>query len=262
MNILVNASEAIADKDGNVTLRTGFMDCDAAYLRRSRLEEKPAPGRFVFLEVTDTGCGMDANNQRRLFDPFFTTKFTGRGLGMSAVQGIMRAHKGAFLVESRPGVGTTIQVLFPIANYQPASPATLIADNVAPGRHIGHTLKVLVVDDEEIIRAVTVSMLDELGYETLVAESGDEALKIFRREGASINVVLLDQVMPGMDGVTVFKELRSIQPGIKVLLASGFSQQEVSERFRGLGLNGFIQKPYALKSLEAELSRVLKMAES
>ena len=262
MNLITNAAEAINDQGGKIQLSTGVREFDQAALNSSRLEEKQTAGRYAWIKVCDSGCGMDGETLQKLFDPFFTTKFTGRGLGMSAVQGIMRAHKGAFLVESRPGVGTTIQVLFPIANYQPASPATLIADNVAPGRHIGHTLKVLVVDDEEIIRAVTVSMLDELGYETLVAESGDEALKIFRREGASINVVLLDQVMPGMDGVTVFKELRSIQPGIKVLLASGFSQQEVSERFRGLGLNGFIQKPYALKSLEAELSRVLKMAES
>lgn len=262
MNLITNAAEAIGDQGGKIQLSTGVKDFNQTAMNSSRLEEKQTAGHYAWIKVRDSGCGMDGETLQKLFDPFFTTKFTGRGLGMSAVLGIIRAHKGAFLVESRAGIGTTIQVLFPIANYQPASPAPLIADDVTTGGHCGQTLKVLVVDDEEIIRAVSVSMLEELGYETLVAESGDEALKIFRREGVSINVVLLDQVMPGMDGVTVFKELRSIQPGIKVLLASGFSHQEVSERFRGLGLNGFIPKPYTLKNLDSELYRVLKMAEN
>lgn len=118
-------------------------------------------------------------------------------------------------------------------------------------------LKVLVVDDEEMIRDITIAMLEELGYDAIVAASGDEALALFRSEGNSIAIVILDQVMPGMDGVTVFKELRSLSPDIKVLLASGFSQQEVAEHYRGLGLNGFIPKPYTLKILSDELSRVL-----
>jgi PAS domain S-box-containing protein len=116
MNILVNASEAIADKDGNVTIRTGFMDCDQAYLSRSLLEEKPAPGRFVFLEVSDTGSGMDPETQRKLFDPFFSTKFWGRGLGMAEVIGIVKGHQGAIIVDSEVGKGTTVRVLFPAAD--------------------------------------------------------------------------------------------------------------------------------------------------
>ena len=113
MNILVNASEAIGDQDGEVTLRTGVMDCDEAYLSRSRLQERPGPGRFVFLEVKDTGLGMDAETQGRLFDPFFTTKFTGRGLGMAEVMGIVKGHQGAIIVDSEKGRGTTVRVLFP-----------------------------------------------------------------------------------------------------------------------------------------------------
>lgn len=119
-------------------------------------------------------------------------------------------------------------------------------------------IKVLVVDDEHMIRDISVAMLEELGFETLAAASGEEALTLFRRECGGIALVLLDQVMPGMDGVTVFKELRSIQPDIKVLLASGFSHKEVAERFKGMGLNGFIPKPYTLKNLAAELSLILK----
>lgn len=122
-------------------------------------------------------------------------------------------------------------------------------------------IKVLVVDDEDMIRGVSVAMLEELGFETQAVASGAEALEFFRRESDSIGLVLLDQVMPGMDGVAVFKALRSIRPNIPVLLASGFSQQEVSERFRGLGLNGFIPKPYTLKNLSAVLSLVLEGAD-
>ena len=112
-NLLVNASEAIGDNTGEVTIRTGVMDCDEAYLSGSRLQEKPSPGRFVFLEVADTGCGMDANTQHKLFDPFFTTKFWGRGLGMAEVMGIVKGHHGAIMVESEVGKGTRIRVLFP-----------------------------------------------------------------------------------------------------------------------------------------------------
>ena len=120
-NILVNASEAVGDKNGEVRLSTGVIDCDAEYLSRSRLEEKPEPGRFVFLEVTDTGYGMDADTQRRLFDPFFSTKFWGRGLGMSKVIGITKGHHGAIIVDSEVGKGTTIRVLFPVSKEAQAS---------------------------------------------------------------------------------------------------------------------------------------------
>jgi PAS domain S-box-containing protein len=258
MNLITNAAEAIGDRGGRIKLSTGVKEFDQATLNCSRLEEKQPAGRYVWMEVSDNGCGMNRETQQKLFDPFFTTKFTGRGLGMSAVLGIIRAHKGAFLVESAPGTGTTIEVLFPTGDDQPAGLDRLSAAEFVQEKLIGHSVKVLVVDDEEMIRTVSTAMLEELGYETLAAASGEEALELLRREGDSIGVVLLDQVMPGMDGGTLLKELRSIRPDIKVLLASGFSQQEVSERFSGMGLNGFIPKPYSLKNLTAELSRVLK----
>ena len=120
-NLAMNATEAIGQKDGDVTLMTGVMVCDETYLSRSRLEEKPEPGRFVFLEVTDTGCGMDAETQHRLFDPFFSTKFWGRGLGMAEVMGIVKGHHGAIIVESEVGKGTSIRVLFPVSKEAQAS---------------------------------------------------------------------------------------------------------------------------------------------
>ena len=258
MNLITNAAEAIGDASGTITLTTGVGEFDQATLNESRLDEKTAAGRYVWLEVRDNGCGMEDDTQRKLFDPFFTTKFTGRGLGMSAVLGILRAHKGAFLVESLPGAGTTIKVLFPVSNALPDESKPGFGGDSGPKEAIGPSVTVLVVDDEDMIRAVTVAMLEELGFATMAAAGGEEALTLFREAGDSIDVVLLDQVMPDMDGVTAFKELRRITPDIKVLLASGFSQQEVSDRFRGLGLNGFLPKPYTLKNLSEELSRVLK----
>ncbi len=258
MNLITNAAEAIGDQAGKIMLSTGSGKFDQSTLDQSRLDEKTAEGRYVWLEVRDNGCGMDGETLYKLFDPFFTTKFTGRGLGMSAVLGIIRAHKGAFLIESRTGVGTAIKVLFPIVDNHSAGSGTAIESQPYTEKHIGKSIRILVVDDEEMIRVVSSAMLEELGFETVVAASGVEALTLFRSEGDHIGVVLLDQVMPGMDGVTVFKELRRIRPDIKVLLASGFSQQEVSERFDGLGLNGFLQKPYSLINFNSELSRVLK----
>lgn len=257
MNLITNAAEAIGDQGGKIRLSTGVKKFDQVTLNSSLLDEKQTAGCYVWMEVCDSGCGMDGETLSKLFDPFFTTKFTGRGLGMSAVLGIIRAHKAAFLVESRPYVGTAIKVLFPAADYQPAeSEPDIVCESVSK-EPIGHSIRVLLVDDEDMIRTVTAAMLEELGFEAVVAASGEEALALFRREGDSIGIVLLDQVMPGMDGVTVFKELHRIRPDIKVLLASGFSQQEVSDRFRGLGLDGFLPKPYTLNNLTVELSRVL-----
>jgi PAS domain S-box-containing protein len=257
MNLITNAAEAIGDQRGKIRLATGVATFDRHQLEQSRLEEKPAAGLYVWLEVRDNGCGMDEETLQKLFDPFFTTKFTGRGLGMSAVLGIIRAHKGAFLVESRPAVGTNIKVLFPVAADAPAISSPSGENAPLPDIRPVSSNRVLVVDDEEMIRGVTIAMLEELGFEALAAASGEEALTLFCRESGNIDVVLLDQVMPDMDGVSVFKELRRIRPDIKVLLASGFSRQEVAERFSGLGLNGFLQKPYTLNILTEELTRLL-----
>ena len=256
MNLITNASEAIGEVNGSIILSTGVQEFDQLTLDGSRLEEKMPTGCYVWLEVSDTGCGMDEGTLHKLFDPFFTTKFTGRGLGMSAVQGIIRAHKGAFLVESRPAIGTTIRVLLPIADlpWTEQTNTALAAEAVKSATSAG---TILVVDDEEMIRGVCVDLIEELGFEALVAADGEEALRIFRGYSDRISLVLLDQVMPDLDGVAVFRELRLIRPDIKVLLSSGYSEQEVSERFIGLGLDGFIQKPFSLSLLSAELRRVL-----
>jgi two-component system, cell cycle sensor histidine kinase and response regulator CckA len=257
VSLVRNASEAIADGNGAVTVSTGVQFFDAGALAASRLEEKLPPGRYVWMQVSDTGCGMDDATQYKVFDPFFTTKFTGRGLGMSAALGIMRAHRGAIMLESSPGSGTTVRLLFPVPDPRQAAPEPPRAVQPPPAAvgELGET--VLVVDDEEMIRTLSVAMLEAFGYDTLVAADGEKALEIFRREAGRISLVLLDQSMPIMDGLAVFKEMRRFRPEVKVLLATGFSEEEVAARYQGLGLDGFIRKPFNVNHLYDEIQRVL-----
>jgi len=257
MNLITNASEAIGDETGMISLSTGVREFDQATLNRSRLEEKLSAGSYVWMEVCDDGSGMDRETLHKLFEPFFTTKFTGRGLGMSAVLGIIRAHKGAFLVTSSPGAGTTMLVILPIAVGQDSQQTTGSAAPDAVLENSPQPDVILIVDDEEMIRVVCVEMMEILGFRTLVAADGEEALRVFEEQSDRIGLVLLDQSMPGMDGVTVFQNLKKTKPDIKVLLASGFSREEISERFTGLGLSGFIQKPFNLNSLSGEVQRLM-----
>ncbi|MBI5693605.1 MAG: PAS domain S-box protein [Verrucomicrobia bacterium] len=257
MNLITNASEAIGDRAGQVHLRTTVADFDAKTLAQSRCDEIPEPGRYVVLEVTDTGCGMDAATQERLFEPFFTTKFTGRGLGMSAILGIVRGHKGAILVYSRVGLGTRIRVLFPagpvVEPAAPATPVTLAAAPATPARKKG---TVLVVDDEVVVRRVCRAMLERNGWETLEAGDGPGAIEMFTARAADIQGVLLDLSMPRMNGLEVFRELRRLRPEVRVVLSSGANAApEYAEKLKTEGVAGFLHKPFTAESLLREAER-------
>jgi PAS domain S-box-containing protein len=262
MNLVTNASEAIGERAGVITLATGVLDCSGDYLRRSRAEEIPMPGRFVFVSVADTGCGMDALTQQRLFDPFFTTKFMGRGLGMSAILGIVRGHKGAILVESEVGSGSSIQVLFPaVEKPAPAKiaevPASAVDGSPAEAKSKSKGT-ILLVDDEDMVRFVCQRMLSHDGWKVLPAAGGSEAIKLFRQDPEAITCVLLDLSMPQMDGMAVFRELRAIRPDVKVIMSSGYSSDEGDgQQLLGKGADGFIQKPYTVEGFRRELARVL-----
>jgi two-component system, cell cycle sensor histidine kinase and response regulator CckA len=261
MNILLNASEAIGDQDGEVTLRSGIMDCDQAYLDRSRLQERPGPGRFVFLEFKDTGLGMDAETQRRIFDPFFTTKFTGRGLGMAEVMGIVKGHHGAIIMDSEMGKGTTIRVLFPVtkAAQEPSVSFTDLGETVPSAPDTNNRQKsILLVEDEEGVRNLVVRRLDILGYGAIVAADGEEGIRIFRERMKEIDLVMLDFKMPRMDGAEAFGELIRIKPDVKVLLSSGYTEDVVLERFPGPRPAGVLHKPYDMDTLKSELGRLLR----
>jgi PAS domain S-box-containing protein len=244
MNLVINASEAIGDKSGVIAITTGCMDCDRGYLRDVWLDENLTDGLYVYLEIADTGCGMDKETLSKLFDPFFTTKFTGRGLGMAAVLGIVRGHKGAIKVYSEQEKGTTFKVLLP-ASGRPAE----LFNGAAHADDWQGSGTVLLVDDEETVRGIGTEMLKELGFTVITADDGIEAVTAFKQH-PDIVLVILDLTMPHMDGEQCFRELRHLNPDVKVIMSSGFSEFEVTQKFAGKGLAGFIQKPYNLSGLK------------
>ncbi len=261
MNLIVNASEAIGSRPGVVAVSTGVKDCDEHCLAQSRLREKPGPGRYVFLEVGDTGCGMDEKTMERLFDPFFTTKFTGRGLGMAAVLGIVEGHGGAIAIQSEPGKGTTVEVLFPaqLPVERPGVPGEGRKPSAggAQRRRDYASDTVLVVDDEDMVLDLCTAMVEQLGFRTLRASDGREALEVFRRHAREISLIVLDLTMPRMDGVDAFHELKRIRGDVRVIVSSGFSEQEVSGRFEGDEPSGYIKKPFELDRLREKIGEVL-----
>ncbi len=262
MNLLTNAAESIEEQPGIVRLTTGIQNCDQACLAASPLDKKPEPGRFVFLEISDTGCGMSAETMKRLFDPFFTTKFTGRGLGMSAVMGIMKSHNGALFVQSEPGRRTTFRALFPVSEapllIMSQQERTPLAENSTVTEKPLSGLA-LVVDDEKNVLRTCKKMVELCGLTVITARDGIEAVSRFREHAEEIDVVLLDLTMPNMDGIAAMNEIYSISPNVKLILSSGFNKDELDDRFTGQAPSGFIRKPYCLAVLEAELRRVIRV---
>ena len=251
MNLVINASEAIGDISGVIAITTGCMDYDKNYLKNVWLNENIREGLYVYLEIADSGCGMDKETLTKIFDPFFTTKFTGRGLGMAAVLGIVRGHKGAIKVYSEIKKGTTFKILLPASD----KPLKIFNNNIITDNWIG-TGKVLLVDDEETVRGIGAEMLKELGFEVITAEDGRQALELYKNN-TDIQFVLLDLTMPHMDGEQCFRELKQMIPEVKVIMSSGFSEQEVTQKFVGNGLAGYIQKPYKLSMLK-DVIRAIK----
>ena len=259
-NLVVNASEAIGETEGAVRLSAGIVDCDEAYLSHSRLEMAPEPGRFVYLEVTDTGCGMDDKTLQRLFDPFFSTKFWGRGLGMAEVMGIVKGHHGAIIVDSEIGKGTTVRVLFPLSEkLQDSSVQVKGVIETKPSVPASPTGRksILVVEDEEMVRGLVTSRLEVLGYLTITASDGEEGVRIFRERPNEIDLVLLDFAMPRMNGVEAFAQLMRIKPDVKVILSSGYTEDVVMRSFPGKRPAGVLHKPYKMVELKGELERLL-----
>lgn len=245
MNLVLNASDAIGKKSGVISICTGVMHADSAYMAQTSIDDSLPEGRYVYLEVSDTGVGMDKQTQSRLFEPFFTTKFTGHGLGMSAVQGIIRGHNGAIKVYSELGRGSTFKILIPISEVEPdtsISPKHAVSTEEMANNFSG---TVLVIDDEDTVRETASMMLEDMGFDTLTAVDGEDGVNVYRAHQSKIVAVLLDMTMPKMDGKTCFRELRRINENVKVVLSSGYNEQEATSLFTGKGLAGFIQKPYS-----------------
>ena len=251
MNLVTNASDAIGDQEGVISIGTHVKDLNEYYIARTFSTQELAPGRYVILDVSDTGCGISPEVMERIFDPFFTTKASGRGLGLSAMLGILRGHGGGFKIYSELGRGTTFKI------YLPAGSAIAHRSPEASGVDI-LTLrgKVLVVDDEPTIRESLQHALESFGMSVVLASDGQEALDLFSRE-PDFDLVLMDLTMPRLDGREAFLAMREIRPEVRVILSSGYSEQESVQELLGKDLAGFIQKPYQLRDLKKVISRAL-----
>jgi two-component system, cell cycle sensor histidine kinase and response regulator CckA len=257
MNLLTNASDALRDEPGLITITTGEVVADREYLTSSFADEELPEGRYVYLEVSDTGCGMDEATKGRIFDPFFTTQFTGRGLGLAAVLGIVRGHQGTIRVYSEVGRGTTFKLLFPAAEaaVEPAGEQSDPSANAWSGSGL-----ILLVDDEETVRVVARRMLERLGFRVALASNGRVALRVLEARATEVTAVLLDMMMPEMSGEETFREIRRRYPSLPIVLSSGYNEPDATARFVGRGLAGFIQKPYRVEELRETLRGVLEKA--
>lgn len=252
MNLIVNASDAIGDRQGIISLTTGTVDADRAYLAGSFMAPELPEGQYAFVEVADDGVGMDKETQDKIFDPFFTTKFTGRGLGLAAVLGIVRGHGGAIQVHSELGKGSVFRVLFPIKDMPQEVESS--ASNALKQKGNG---TVLVIDDEEVVRNVTKRMLARIGYTPILADDGAVGIETYKKYRDDVVCVLLDMTMPRMSGEETLGHLKRINPDVRVLLMSGYSEQEASSRFSGKGVSAFMQKPYTPQDLQEKLYEVV-----
>jgi len=240
MNLITNAAESLSGAPGTVDVTTGVAWADDGQLPSTMPGHVLPAGNYVYVEVGDTGCGMDHDTLTRIFDPFFTTKFTGRGLGLAAVLGIIRGHRGSIRVNSQPQQGTTFRVMFP-AIAEPASPEFGVRSEKQSWRGEG---VVLVVDDQPAVRNLARMILERSGLTVLTADDGKEAVEVFSMHAKEIQAVLLDLNMPGMDGVEVFHHIAKLVPNIRVILCSGYNEQDVTTKLQGHKAAGFLRKPY------------------
>jgi CheY-like chemotaxis protein len=257
MNFVLNASEAIGERSGVIAVSTSTMVCTTEYFEAGYVLKPEKSGLYVALEVSDNGTGMDVETFNRIFEPFFTTKFSGRGLGLSAVLGIIRSHGGGLRVYSELGVGTTFKVLFPVVQKGNAIADVLsVGDELADLSWRGNGT-VLLVDDEETVRSVCCRKLNHLGFDVLMADNGLDGVELYREKRDEIDLVILDLTMPKMGGEEAFRELRAMNPNVKVVLSSGYTKMDVISRFSGKKISGFLRKPFTMGELMVVLSRLL-----
>jgi CheY-like chemotaxis protein len=237
-NLIMNGAEAIPDRPGTVTITT----------------ESQAPGglKQVVLRVHDTGSGMDEETKTRIFDPFFTTKFTGRGLGLAAVLGIIRTHRGQIFVESTPGQGSTFTVVLP------AAPADAVISPPQKETDAHGEGTILVVDDEELVRNMARATLERYGYSVEAATDGSMAVSRFAESPQQFSAVLLDLTMPVMNGEDALGKIKQIRPDVPVVLSSGYDELEAMSRFADRGLSGFLQKPYTATALATKIKTAVR----
>ncbi|MEI6215181.1 MAG: response regulator [Desulfuromonadales bacterium] len=240
MNLIINAAEAIGDDNGTIRITLATIEFDENRTDEDFLGREIPAGRYICLEVVDTGCGMDEITQKRIFEPFYTTKFTGRGLGMSAILGIIKSHQGALQLTSVPGEGTTFKVFLPLSEAMTEGDIPVpVASVVEPGCGT-----ILLVDDEEALRSIGAELLEAMGYTALTASNGARALEIFRQRSGEIDLLMLDLIMPELGGVATYHEVRKLSATVPVVICSGYGVEEVLEIIETDSAAGFMQKPY------------------
>jgi signal transduction histidine kinase/CheY-like chemotaxis protein len=253
MNLIINASEAIGHQEGTITVAMTSRKVTRAEIADFVAQSDVGEGTYVELTVTDTGCGMDEAARQRVFEPFFSTKFDGRGLGMAAVLGILREHKGAICIGSEVGKGATVRVLLPVADESASSQPVLSPE----GARQEVRATVLIVDDNPRVLGAVSQLVGALGYSVLTAGGGHEALRVYGENHTRIHCVLLDLTMPDMDGIETMNGLRAIDSRAKIVLSSGYSESSVRRRLAGEGPTRFLQKPFVEEDLKLALESAI-----
>jgi PAS domain S-box-containing protein len=256
MNLIINAAEAIGDAKGTIKVILRKIEFEAGQLKTDTFGTPVRAGKYSCLEVSDTGIGMSSETQKRIFEPFYTTKFAGRGLGMSAIRGIVTSHEGILELTSLEGVGTTFKVYFPVpcTSDQP----DIISTTPALTHKGAGTI--LLVEDEQTLRSMGAALLEVLGFTTLTAEHGREALDIFRERGTEIDIILLDLIMPVMGGNEAYYELRKIAPTIPIVICSGYGIESVADLIENDIHAGFVHKPYKPEQLRDVILKLKEKA--
>ena len=256
MNLILNASEAIGNASGSITLMTYLKECDEEMIDHLAMNYSMKPGTHLCMEINDTGCGIDSEKIKQIFDPFYTTKFTGRGLGLAAVSGIIKSHNAGLLVESEPGMGTTFRVYFPVVDEEVTAAPKDITE--APLDTKRKNATVLIADDEKYIRDLATRMLTIAGYRVLLAENGREAISIFSENINEISCIILDLTMPELDGVEALAGLRKISYSVPIIISSGYCESDIVDRFKDKNISGFLQKPYQISEIVSSIKKALE----
>jgi len=254
MNLVTNAADSIGSGAGIVSVHSGVMTADRTYLSKCQAGDHLPPGDYNYMQIRDTGCGMDEEMMGKIFDPFFTTKANGRGLGLAATLGIVKAHGGALSIDTGPDAGTTFRVLFPRAR---ADADVADRDERPRGECRGAPATILVVDDEEMVLNVTKQMLEHIGYHVLTAGSGRDAVTLARELGDELDLVVLDATMPGMDGEETFRALRKLRTDLPVAFCSGHGPVDGAALVAGRRRTAFIAKPFSPETLYRTVARLL-----
>jgi len=257
MNLIINAAEAIGDAEGEIDVKLLKTEIRVEQAEKDHLGFVIAAGRYILFEVTDNGCGMDEETSRKIFEPFYTTKFTGRGLGMSAVLGIIKAHNGALQLESQPGQGTTFKVYLP-ARFSKFETEELQQKAASAPWHDSGTI--LLAEDEERVKSIAITLLQELGFTVLDAENGKDALELYQQNAADISLVITDMGMPVMNGYELFYKLKQLNPHLPIIISSGFGEGDIYSKIPREEIAGLINKPYNFDQLREVLRGVVEGA--